>query len=105
MSSNNYEANTYDHNLGLLIISHDLRVSYSTRSGCRDKSVQIARIYLSATPSSRQTNMYNNVTFQASRSVKTQSVKTDLDVFEDAFVVGIGEDIVDCVGGDPNFKP
>ena len=32
-----YEESGYGHNLNLLIISHQLRVSDSTRSGCREK--------------------------------------------------------------------
>jgi hypothetical protein len=39
MSSVNYEGNGYGHDLGLLIISRWLHVSYPTRSGCRDKSI------------------------------------------------------------------
>ena len=37
MRSKHFEENGYGHNLDLLIISHQLRVSGSTRSGCRGK--------------------------------------------------------------------
>jgi hypothetical protein len=46
MSYKNYEANGYGCNLDLLIILHSLRVSYTSRSGCREKSIQITHVYL-----------------------------------------------------------
>ena len=46
MSSENYEANGFGHNLDLLIISHWLHVSYPMRNGCREKSIWITHIYL-----------------------------------------------------------
>ena len=46
MSSENYQENGYGHDMGLLIILRSLRVSYFTRSGCREKSIQITHVYL-----------------------------------------------------------
>ena len=45
MSSKSYEAIVYGKNLDLLIISHYLRVSRLTRSGCREKSIWIRHVY------------------------------------------------------------
>ena len=39
VSIENYEANVYGHDLDLLIILHQLCVSYLTTSGCQEKSV------------------------------------------------------------------
>jgi hypothetical protein len=46
MSSENYEANGYGHDVDLLIISHSLHVSYTTRVGRTEKNIQITHIYL-----------------------------------------------------------
>ena len=48
MSFDSYEANGYMHDFDLLIISHKLRVSNPTRSGCKEESIQIAHVYLKA---------------------------------------------------------
>ena len=45
MSSKNYEANDYIHNLDVLVISYYLHVSYPARSGCRGKSMWRIHIY------------------------------------------------------------
>jgi hypothetical protein len=44
MHSINYEANDYKYNV-LIIISHYLWVSYPTRSGWREKNIQITHVY------------------------------------------------------------
>ena len=41
MSFENDEANGSRHDLDMLIISHYLRVSYPTRSGCREKGARV----------------------------------------------------------------
>ena len=48
MSSENYEANDYGHDLELAIIwhAHYLRVSHQWRSGCKAKSVHLRPAYL-----------------------------------------------------------
>ena len=46
MSSRIHEANDYGHNLNLLVILHELQVSYPTRRGSREKSIQITHVYL-----------------------------------------------------------
>ena len=46
MSYKKYEANGYGCNLDLLIILHSVLVSYPSRSGCREKSIQITHVYL-----------------------------------------------------------
>ena len=49
MSSKNYETNGYRHDMDLLVISHLMHVSYSMRSGCREKSIWITHdVYLTA---------------------------------------------------------
>ena len=45
MNSENYEANGYGHDLDSRIIFHELHVSYPTRSGCREKSIHLRRVY------------------------------------------------------------
>ena len=46
MSSNYGDTNGYEHNLDLLCILQWLSVSYSARSGCIEKSIQITHVYL-----------------------------------------------------------
>ena len=46
MSSKNYDAEGYGHNLDLLLTLHELRVSHWKRSGCREKSIRITHVYL-----------------------------------------------------------
>ena len=44
MSSTNYEANDYEHDLDLIIALHQLRILYLyTRSGCIEKDIQITQ--------------------------------------------------------------
>ena len=46
MSSENYEANVFGHDLDLLITLHCSHVSHLTRSGCREKSIRIRHVCL-----------------------------------------------------------
>ena len=45
MSFKNHDANGYTHDLDLPFISHLLSVSYPTRSGCREKNIQVTHGY------------------------------------------------------------
>lgn len=47
MSSTNYEASIFGHDLDALVISHNLHISYPPKSNCRDESIEITHIYLS----------------------------------------------------------
>ena len=42
------QANSYTYDLGLLIISHYLHVPITTRSACREKSIQTTHLYIDA---------------------------------------------------------
>ena len=51
LSSKNYKVHDFGHNWDLTIISHQqLRLPYPTRSGCKDKNIQITHVYLMYIP-------------------------------------------------------
>ena len=52
MISENYEENGYGHDLKFLIISHQLHVTYPTRSVCKAKSICLMPAYLMCCDSS-----------------------------------------------------